>query len=329
LNEKRKAKSRKKKEKEKQSNTLKKTLRELKHVQLEDGDSWVIDDSELEFVELLGTGASGKVYRGLYRGNEVALKVLKPTSEEKELAEFKREFQVISAVKSEHVVHFYGASINNKLCMVMEFCSRGSLWHIMNDLNTPWSWCRVFDFSLQTCKGIQALHSCNPQILHRDMKSLNLLVTEDWHVKVCDFGLSRFDTGSNLETLGKLRGTYAYAAPEVYFGQRYTTHSDVYSIAIILWELVVRTIKGKYERPFEEYPHLTMDFQIIIQSAKKGLRPTIPPTCFPPLAQLIKDCIEEQKEKRQPIEKMIETLEMCKKHETENPDFWLKSIVPN
>lgn len=77
-------------------------------------------------------------------------------------------------------------------------------------------------------QGIECLHNWEPPVVHRDLKSLNLLVNEKWEVKVCDFGLSRFNTGSNLETLVKMRGTFAYCSPEVYFGEQFSTKSDVY-----------------------------------------------------------------------------------------------------
>jgi hypothetical protein len=65
--------------------------------------------------------------------------------------------------------------------------------------------------------------------------------------------------------------------------------TDIYAIGIVLWELVNRCIKGKYERPYSEFPHITYEYQIILQAAKQGLRPTIPP-CPEPMAKLIAEC---------------------------------------
>jgi len=95
----------------------------------------------------------------------------------------------------------------------MEFCSRGSLYHVLQSDKYDIGWDKTFRFALETVKGIECLHTWDPPIVHRDLKSLNLLVNEKWEVKVCDFGLSRFNTGSNLETLVKMRGTFAYCAP--------------------------------------------------------------------------------------------------------------------
>jgi serine/threonine protein kinase len=137
----------------------------------------------------------------------------------------------------------------------------------------------MFSLITETILGLEVLHS--HQIVHRDLKSLNLLVTSDWHVKVtcvffffffhyflpdifrqlcsvlfyspivpqvCDFGLSRFDNGQNEETLHQLRGTMAFCAPEVYYSSKFTFKSDIYSLTVVLWELCVRVIKGAERR---------------------------------------------------------------------------------
>jgi len=159
------------------------------------------------------------------------------------------------------------------------------------------------------------------------LKSLNLLVNEKWEVKVCDFGLSRFNTDSNLKTLVQMRGTFAYCAPEVYFGEQFSTKSDVYSIGMVFWELVARCLLGRYERPFAEFKNLHFDFQIIIQTAKKGLRPTIPETCPEGWKQLIKDCFDHSTEKRPSCGEILTRLEDLKKEWEDNQEAWEKTKV--
>lgn len=295
----------------------------LKH----SGPAPLIDDNELEFTEKLGAGSSGKVYKGLFKGDEVAIKVLKTMTEAKEIDEFKKEFQIMSAIRSKYVVYFYGAVLEPRLCMVMEFCSRGSLYHVLQNDKYDIGWDKTFRFALETVKGIECLHGWEPPVVHRDLKSLNLLVNEKWEVKVCDFGLSRFNTGSNLETLVKMRGTFAYCSPEVYFGEQFSTKSDVYSIGMVLWELIVRCITGRYERPFAEFKNLHYDFQIIIQTAKKGLRPTIPPTTPEGFAQLIRDCLEHAAEKRPSCSEILQRLFELQSDWQSNPEKWEKYKV--
>lgn len=303
-------------------------LKELKYTKIQQRATatWLIADEELEFGEKLGKGASGSVYRGKYVGEEVAIKVL-PTVEASDLQEFQREFQVISALQSPYAVKFYGVSIKNRLSIVMEFCSRGSIYNLLQDLTFDFGWQRFFHFALGTVYGINSLHSWKPPIMHRDLKSLNLLVTDSWAVKVCDFGLSRFDTSSNLKTLSKLRGTFCYVAPEVYFGEKFTTKSDVYSIGILLWEMVNRCITKAYLHPFEEYPELTMDFQILIAATKKNQRPTTPASCPQELKDLIANCVEREPAKRPTTEELTTKLKALEEQYKKNQAAWDKAIV--
>lgn len=279
-----------------------------------DGDEWVINGKEIEYLKRLGSGTSGDVYKGLYRDKYIAIKVLKEMTEEKEQDEFKKEFRVLCAMDHPNIVKFYGASFRPKLCMVMEFCARGSLYHVLKDETLEIGWTRALNIMLETTLGLEALHNNKPQILHRDFKSLNLLVTDDWQIKVADFGLSRFDTVEALETLKQMRGTFAYCAPESYFGAKYTTKSDVYSLGIIFIEIIIRTMTGKYSQPYSEYKNITFDFQIIIQAAKDKLRPTLPSDTPEILVKLVQQCVHEENETRPTCLDVIETLKEAIEH---------------
>jgi serine/threonine protein kinase len=90
----------------------------------------------------------------------------------------------MSCIRSPYIVYFYGACLEPRLCIVMEYCSRGSLWNVINDKSIEIDWQRVLQFSKDMTTGLKFLHTFDPPIFHRDMKSLNLLVTEDWVVKV-------------------------------------------------------------------------------------------------------------------------------------------------
>jgi serine/threonine protein kinase len=228
----------------------------------------------------------------------------------------------MSQLNSPDVVYFFGTCLEPKICIVMEYCSRGSLYHVLQAKNVNIDWSMVFKLAIGALRGINTLHTWKPQIVHRDLKSLNLLVDDAWNVKVCDFGLSRFTDAGNLSTLGKLRGTFAYCAPEVYFGERFSTKSDVYSIGVILWELVVKCITGEYERPYAEYKHLVFDFQIIIQTAKKGLRPSLPKGCPESFANLIKRCWDAEPENRPDCPEITAKLEEMKLEYEMNKEAW-------
>ena len=99
-------------------------------------------------------------------------------------------------------------------------------------------WEQALAYGKGMADGMAVLHGHTPPIFHRDMKSLNLLVNKDNIVKVCDFGLSRIVEQPAMVTLKNLRGTLAYCAPEIMAGVQFSAKSDVYSMGIVIWELI-------------------------------------------------------------------------------------------
>lgn len=96
----------------------------------------------------------------------------------------------------------------------------------------------------------------------------------------------------------------------------------MYSISIVLWELVTRCIKREYFRPYQEYPNLHFDFQIIIQTAKKGLRPTIPPTTPAGFVDLIKQAWDHDANKRPDCKQMLVALDALEQDYLQNTEKW-------
>jgi serine/threonine protein kinase len=86
-----------------------------------------------------------------------------------------------SSIQSPYIVFFFGACLDPKLCMVMELCSRGSLFHVLNDPKIEIGWGRLFSFATQMTKGLDCLHSFVPHVVHRDFKSLNIMVSMEFH----------------------------------------------------------------------------------------------------------------------------------------------------
>jgi len=166
---------------------------------------------------------------------------------------------------------------------------------------------------MQLVQGLHVLHQWTPVVLHRDLKSLNFLVTDDWKIKICDFGSSREETQENKSTLAKMRGTFAYGPPEVYLGNPYTAKSDIYSLGIVFWELLCRNVKGKYERPYAEHKNLVAGFQVILKVARQGLRPAIPPDAPPKFVDTIVQCWTAEPYKRPTTELLIRMIEAQQK----------------
>jgi len=293
--------------------------RELNEIRGE-SDDFIIDHRALEYLMLLGSGASGDVYKGLYRGNPVAIKRLKEMAPTEEVEEFKKEFEILAKVRHPNVVFFFGASTQPVLAMVMEYCARGSLYHAMKDARFDINWGRAIGICRETTAGLMCLHG--HKIFHRDLKSLNLLVTQQWRVKLCDFGLSRFDTKENMETMKQMRGTFAYVDPAVYNGGAFTAASDIYSLGIIVWEIVNRVVTGKYAQPYSEYKHIQFDFQIVVQASKSNLRPTIPDKCPPQFRESITALLDGDQDRRPSLEELSQTLDKIQADYDQDKEKW-------
>lgn len=171
---------------------------------------WTIDPNEMEFLEKLGSGSYAKVYKANYRGEEVAVKVMKKINESIEEREnFLKEFEVMRSVRSPYVAYLYGIVLDPTICIVMKYFSNGSLYHVL-ERNFNMNWELVLKISLEIAHCVNCLHSWKPQIIHGDLKTLNLLVDDDWKIRISDFGLSTFISNNIQSTLGKLKGTFAY-----------------------------------------------------------------------------------------------------------------------
>jgi serine/threonine protein kinase len=144
-------------------------------------------------------------------------------------------------------------------------------------------------------------------------------------VKLCDFGTARFDTEDNLKTLAKMTGTYAYLAPEAFYGQKFTDKTDVWAIGIILWELANRVVTGKYQLPYAEHK-LKRELQILYQVAEKNLRPTMP-QCVPELLKTIDRCLAKEPSERPSAAALHQEMEALLKNCTEDPERWNTTVV--
>lgn len=288
--------------------------------------SWLICPQQLTFDRLIGRGSSSLVYKGRYKDDIVAIKVLNfnpidSRSLEKQHKELAEEVNVMKSVKSKYVVNLHGIVLEPAICIVMEYCENGSLYDILRKKQRL-GWTAVLRTFKEIVCGVAILHRLRPPIVHRDLKSLNILLTKDMRVKVADFGLSRLiESKEHYSTLYKLRGTHTYCAPEVYLGEQYTDKSDIYSLGIILWELVYRCTKKEYQRPFSEYPWINYSFQVIIQTAKNGLRPTIPP-CPEKIRSLICTLWDYNPSKRPDACTLLSTVKQLEREYHENRREW-------
>ncbi|KAG5184559.1 kinase-like domain-containing protein [Tribonema minus] len=232
-----------------------------------------INYDELEFTgEYLGAGAFGAVAKANYLGKTVAVKRLSIGERItlNDLQQLRREVRLHASLSFPNIVQLIGAStVPPRLGIVMELAPYGSLFDILHlpRVAQVREWvCHIHRIN-QTEVGMLYLHNHRPQVLHRDLKSANVLVFEGWQAKICDFGLAtNFDANAHTTTRGSgMRGTYAWMAPEIMRGAKYTTASDVYSLGLIVYEV----ISGKI--PFQD-----QNLMQLALGLDRGERPLLP-----------------------------------------------------
>ncbi|CAI5972126.1 unnamed protein product [Closterium sp. NIES-65] len=265
--------------------------------------AWAIDFSEVELGELIATGSFGVVHSGTYRGSRVAIKFLlfPEASSEDELNRAKRGFRqevsVWHKLNHPNVVQFLGAYINPpKWAIVTEFLDGGTVKGFLSRLGKRrLSLKQIAAMALDVARGMQYLHSNN--IIHRDLKSANLLLNSSGLVKVADFGLARTEAQEPGNMTAET-GTIRWMAPEMIDHQPYTRKVDVYSYGIVLWEICTA------QWPFEGLSFVQLAHAIVADNLR-------PPTkdCPSQITKLVTRCWDRDPEKRPDFDEIVAYLE--------------------
>ncbi|KAM0946367.1 putative protein kinase RLK-Pelle-RLCK-VI family [Dioscorea sansibarensis] len=194
--------------------------------------------------KLIGKGGSSRVYKGcLSDGKELAVKILKPSSDA--LRAFVSEIEIISALNHKNIISLFGFCFeNNKLILVYDFLSRGSLEEVLHgekEKSNALSWVSRYKVAIGVAEALDYLHrdSNSQPVIHRDVKSSNILLSDDFHPKLADFGLatSVSSTTPNL-TCSDVAGTFGYLAPEYFIYGKVDEKIDVYAFGVVLLELL-------------------------------------------------------------------------------------------
>jgi len=175
----------------------------------------------------------------------------------------------------------------------------------------------LLNFCIHTVAGLHYLHSL--PIVHRDVKSLNVLVDSTLSCKLCDFGLSRlYDTQKS--TFNKIVGTKVYIAPEILKDIKMTTKSDIYSLGMVLWEIIWTGVNTTHALPFSEYGNQLAP--VILVKAMEGLRPSVPNRSPPGLSKLYINCVDGEPDNRPTAEEILKTLKEIRESHDQEPSVW-------
>jgi hypothetical protein len=270
---------------------------------------WIINSNSIKILKTIGFGGSSDVYLGDYRGTEVAVKKLRLIEAKKDyIKEYKREVSSLVLLYHPYLVLLMGAIAEPfNLSIVTEFCKGGNLFELLyKKPNVNLTWELKKKILLQIAIGMNYLHTNNPPVLHRDLKSLNILLTNNIEkdsdttdIKISDFGLSRLYQKSCIMS-GNL-GTCYWMAPEIIVNKKYTTKVDVYSYGIIIWEMCTRKI------PYSCMSQQHIQFYVSVKKGRPNLK-IIPNNTPPKIVQLMQMCWEHEPDNRPTFDYIVDFL---------------------
>eukprot|EP01018_Ginkgo_biloba_P024964 Gb_08019 [translate_table: standard] len=209
----------------------------------------------------IGYGSYGKVYKGLLPAGGEMVAIKRAKSETLQVAvEFKNEIELLSRVHHKNLLGLIGFCFEEgEQMLVYEYMPNGTLRHSLSGrtgINLDWG--RRIHIALGAAQGLSYLHeNANPPIIHRDVKSSNILLDEDLNAKVADFGISKLisDGGIKGHVSTQVKGTLGYMDPEYYMTEKLSEKSDVYSFGVVLLEIITA------RQPIEEGKHIVREMR--------------------------------------------------------------------
>ncbi|KAK8977592.1 hypothetical protein V6N11_013377 [Hibiscus sabdariffa] len=266
----------------------------------------------------IGSGGYGKVYRGtLPTGELVAIKRAQQGSMQGGL-EFKTEIELLSRVHHKNVVSLLGFCFDrDEQILIYEYVANGSLGDSLSGKSgIKLDWTRRLKVALGSARGLAYLHElANPPIIHRDVKSSNILLDERLNAKVADFGLSKLMGDSEKgHVTTQVKGTMGYLDPEYYMTQQLTEKSDVYSFGVVMLEMLTA------RKPIEHGKYVVREVARLMDKTKSlyNLQEILDPTIgwdsnafngLEKYVDLALSCVEESRADRPAMGEVVKEIE--------------------
>lgn len=264
-----------------------------------------IDRDDITLHQAIGRGAAGVVFKGVLRGSEVAVKRLMADATSADIVdEFELESAIMAGLRHPNIVLFMGSCFvpeTKEMLLVMEFMEKGSLNDVLNNNKISLPFELVLHIALHAAKGMCFLHQSSPPIIHRDLKSHNILLDDKWNARISDFGITRIKNLNNKKNTKqhiKSMGTIYWTAPEVFEGHEHTEKSDCYSFGIVMWELVYRRIPYAGREPMA----------VALEVARSQLRPSIDNNIDATYKELMMECWAHNPDDRPDFDRIMQRL---------------------
>lgn len=267
--------------------------------------SVAIPFTDLNLKDILAKGPSGDILLAQYHGTSVVFKRLAVSSLTPEgLKHFKVRVELLTCLRHPNVVQFIGATFDNlaNVGLVLEYLERGDVLTLLRgQMTLTWS-DPLLKIATDVAQGMTYLHNCDPPLVHRDLKTSNLLCTPTYSCKISDFGESKRYAAGVANLFSTIVGTPYWMAPEIIREEKYDMQVDCYSFGIVLIELETR--KDPY---FDLRDYNTVDIMMLV--AHENLRPTIPASCSPFRRQLITRCLDADPRRRPKMSEILSMLQ--------------------
>nr|XP_033812139.1 mitogen-activated protein kinase kinase kinase 10 isoform X1 [Geotrypetes seraphini]XP_033812140.1 mitogen-activated protein kinase kinase kinase 10 isoform X1 [Geotrypetes seraphini] len=265
-----------------------------------------IEFQELVLEEIIGAGGFGKVYKGTWQGDEVAVKAARQDLDEDisvTVENVRQEAKLFCMLHHRNIIALRGVCLKPPhLCLVMEYARGGALNRALAGRKVPPH--VLVNWAVQIARGMNYLHNeAIVPIIHRDLKSINILILEKIEnddlsnktLKITDFGLAR---EWHKTTKMSAAGTYAWMAPEVIKLSLFSKSSDIWSFGVLLWELLTGEV------PYREIDALAIAYGV----AMNKLTLPIPSTCPESFGRILEDCWNPDPHSRPSFTSVLEQL---------------------
>ncbi|KAG0228211.1 hypothetical protein BGW42_002325 [Actinomortierella wolfii] len=245
---------------------------------------------------VIGSGAYGTVYQTYWETRRVAVKKVHVTQDEvRRVAAIQNEIDILQKLKHRHIIQFFDTIYHeNMLVLIMDYAEGGSLFHAIEGGRVV-DWKTKTRIAQEIVRGLEYIHYKG--VLHRDLKSHNVLLTSHMEVKLCDFGLATVKIRSVSKSTGNTVGTFRWMAPELFSARpQYSTKSDMYSLGMVMWEMAANCTV-----PFKNQP----DNQIVATIIRSGERELLPDDIPIDYSYWVQRCWEHDPQKRPEASEMV------------------------